>query len=208
MSFCFQANAQTIGIKGGLSLANQRHITYQDDDDTEQNHYSMNPGFHVGLTFDVHFNDFLSLEPGIILIQKGFKQDGESYDVSYSAKANLYYLDVPLNFKVSYSIAKGVKLFGGIGPYIGFGLSGNMLVIGESGTEKESVKTKIKWGNDEVNNHFKRLDWGITFVGGVEISSILIGISYDLGLYNVSPYQKLGNCRNNRILNISVGYRF
>lgn len=207
-NFCYQANAQTIGVKGGLTLANQRYVVYQDDDDIEQIHYDMNPGFHLGFTVDVPFNGFLSVEPGIFFTTKGYRYKQSILGVSLTTKANTYYLDIPVALKLSYEIFNGFKLFGTVGPYVGFGLGGDLVVIGKSGMGEESGKTKIKWGNDEADDHFKRFDWGVTFGGGVEIRSILVGVSYDLGLYNISPYQERGRCTNNRILKISVGYRF
>jgi hypothetical protein len=53
----------------------------------------------------------------------------------------------------------------------------------------------------------RRFDSGLTFGGGVEIKSFLIGISYDLGLYNISPYSYNGFKMNNRVLKLSIGYR-
>ena len=54
--FCIQSNAQTIGLKAGLNLAN---MLEKDDDDTYSNDFSMNPGFHLGVTVDIPLNDFL-----------------------------------------------------------------------------------------------------------------------------------------------------
>lgn len=43
---------------------------------------------------------------------------------------------------------------------------------------------------------------------GVEINSIQIGITYGLGLANISTYVEYDSKINNRVLGISVGYFF
>jgi len=37
-------------------------LNKDDNDDNYSNKFSMNPGFHLGLTVDVPFNDFLSFD--------------------------------------------------------------------------------------------------------------------------------------------------
>ena len=202
---CYQTNAQTFGIKGGLNLAN---MLEKDDDETYSNDYSMNPGFHIGLTVDVPFNDFLSFEPGLLLTTKGMKYEDEIMGADVTAKANLYYLDIPLAIKASHDLGDGLKMYGAVGPYVGLGLSGKVKATVEYQGDKETEEEDVEWGSDEDEDYLKRLDLGLTFGGGVEINSILIGISYDLGLSNISAYQDYGTTSKNRVLKFSVGYRF
>jgi hypothetical protein len=203
--FCYQTNAQTFGIKGGLNLAN---LLEKDDDATYSNDYSMNPGFHLGLTVDVPLNDFLSFEPGLLLTTKGMKYEEEIVEFAIAAKLNLYYLDVPLTLKASHELGDGLKMFGAIGPYVGFGMSGKGKITTEYQGDKETEEVDIDGGSDEDEDELKRLDMGLTFGGGVEINSIMIGISYDLGLSNTSAYQDYGSTTKNRVLKFSLGYRF
>jgi hypothetical protein len=203
--FCYQTNAQTFGIKGGLNLAN---MILKDDDETYSNDYNMNPGFHLGLTVDVPLNDFLSFEPGLLLTTKGMKYEDEIFEVDMKAKVNLYYLDIPLTLKASYALGEGLKMFGAIGPYVDFGMSGKAKITTEYQGDKETEEVDIEWGSDEDDDDLKRLDMGLTFGGGVEINSIMIGISYDLGLSNISTFQDYGTTSKNRVLKFSLGYRF
>lgn len=203
--FCYQANAQTFGIKGGLNLAK---VFEKDDGETYSNDYSMNPGFHLGLTVDVPFNDFLSFEPGLVFTTKGMKYEEEEMGFEIKAKANLYYLDIPLTIKASHDLGGGLKMFGAIGPYLGMGLDGKVKTTVKYLGEEETEEEDLKWGNDKDEDDLKRLDMGLTFGGGVEINSILIGISYDLGLSNISAYQDYGTTSKNRVLKFSAGYRF
>jgi len=203
--FCLQSNAQTFGLKAGLNLSN---MLEKDDDDTYSNDYKMNPGFHIGATVDVPINAFLSFEPGLLFTTKGMKYEDKIMGVDVKAKANLYYLDIPLTLKASHDLGGGLKMTGAVGPYVGFGLSGKLKATAEYQGNEETEEVDVKWGNDEDEDDLKRLDIGLTFGGGVEINSLTIGISYDLGLSNISAYQDYGTTNKNRVLKFSIGYRF
>lgn len=201
--FCIQANAQTFGLKAGLNLSN---MLEKDDDDTYSNDYKMNPGFHIGGIVDIPINDVLSFESGLLLSTKGFRYEDEDMGFNVKIKANLYYLDIPLTLKASHELSEGVKMFGAFGPYVGFGLSGNVKGTVEFQGNKETEEEDVKWGSDE-NDSLRRLDMGLTFGGGVEINGIMLGISYDLGLANISTFQENGTTTKNRVLKFSIGCR-
>ena len=125
----------------------------------------------------------------------------------YESKVNLLYLDIPLSAKASFDLG-GTKIYGVFGPYLGFGLSGKSKYEEAFDGETESDEEDIKWGSDEDESDLKRLDFGLTMGAGVEINSIQIGLSYALGLANISPYTDGGSKINNRVLGLSVGYKF
>lgn len=203
--FCQQVNAQSIGIKGGLNLVN---VLEEDDDDTYSNDYSMNAGFHLGATVDVPINDFLTFEPGLLLTTKGYRVEEKGSGGSLTGKLKLYYFDIPLMFKASHDLGGGLKMFGALGPYFGLGLSGKFEINAESQDDKSTLETDIKFGDNEDNDDLRRFDSGLAFGAGVEYNSILFGITYDLGLANMSAYQNDGYTIKNRSLKFSVGYRF
>lgn len=74
----------------------------------------------------------------------------------------------------------------------------------ESGPNED----KVVWGSDAEESDFKRLDFGLIMGAGVEIKAIQIGLSYDLGLANITPDTDNGNKVHNRILALSVAYKF
>jgi len=43
----------------------------------------MKPGFHLGATVDIPFNDILSLEPGLFITTKGFKYEQDQIIFNY-----------------------------------------------------------------------------------------------------------------------------
>jgi hypothetical protein len=204
--FCFQTNAQTFGIKGGINLAN---MLVKDDNKNYGNDYSLRPGFNVGVNVNAPFNDFLSFESGLFITTKGtkYEYEDEITGADVTAKTDLFYLDIPLTFKASHDLGDGLKIFGAIGPYVGIGLSGKARYTVKYQREEETGEEDIKWGSDDEDD-FRRLDIGLSFGGGVEINSFMTGISYDLGLSNISVYQDNGSTIKNSVLKFSVGYRF
>jgi hypothetical protein len=88
------------------------------------------------------------------------------------------------------------------------GLSGGSKLETTYGGNTESDTEAVNWGSDAENDDFKRLDFGLVAGAGVEINSILIGVSYGYGLANISSYTADGTRVSNRILSVSAGYRF
>lgn len=202
--FCLQLHAQTFGVRGGLSMAN---MLEKDEDGTYSGDYQMNPGFHAGVSLDFPILEMVSFETGLLLNTKGFKITEEEDGVDVTAKANLYYADIPLTLKVSGEVSEGVKLFVLAGPYVGIGLSGKVTAEGSAEGFNVSVDEDINWGSGEEDD-LKRLDYGITAGAGLELMGIKVGLSYDFGLANVSSYTDYGTTSSHRVLKFSLGYRF
>jgi outer membrane protein W len=178
----------------------------KDDDETYSDNYKMNPGFHVGATMDFSLSDLLSIETGLLLTTKGVKIEEEEMGFKISGKGNLYYLDIPITVKLGYDLG-GAKIYGAIGPYVGMGLSGKTEATFSYQGSEETESEDVSWGSGDTDD-LKRLDVGLTFGGGVEISAIQIGVSYDLGMSNISAYTDYGTSSKNRVLKFSIGYRF
>lgn len=200
--------AQTFGVRGGLNLSN---MLIKDDVETYSDEFEMNPGFHLGVTADFPISDVISFETGLLLSTKGFKISeketimGETYEIKN--KLNLFYLDIPLTAKAMFDVG-GAKIYGTFGPYIGVGLSGKSKFEMTFNGETESDEETIEWGSDENESDIKRLDFGLTAGAGVAINAIQFGLSYGLGLANISPFTEGGTSVKNRVLGISVGYNF
>ena len=201
-------------IKAGLNLSN---ILLKVNSETYFGDlgYRMNPGFHIGATTEFPLTEMFSFETGLLLSTKGFKRE-EMNDNEQLEKLNLLYLDIPLTIKASFDLG-GTKLCGIFGPYLGVGLSGRYEHRYDiTGMAIGMRKTAVEWGYD-----LERLDYGLTMGAGVEVNSIQISLTYSLGLANLT-YRKTGSIMsngtiinlsqsreyNNRVLGISVGYRF
>lgn len=194
---------QIFGIKAGLNLTK---MLVKSGEDIYSDELKMKPGFHMGATAEFPIKDFFSFETGMILSTKGYKVYLKDVDFEFSSKVNLIYLDVPLNARVVYNPGFG-RIYVALGPYIGIGIAGKSkyeeTFNGESSTESET----IEWGSD-VSDNLKRFDFGLNIGAGIEIKAILIGLSYELGLANIYPSSGGGTKLQNRVLMMSVGYRF
>ncbi|MBN2632293.1 MAG: PorT family protein [Bacteroidales bacterium] len=211
--FLFQANAQTLTIKGGLNLSN---FLMKDNTENYKEYLTMRPGFQLGGSIDIPlFRELISLETGIFFNTKGYNmknsEEGDGYEIIYTEKCPLYYIDVPINVKAVYG-GFNLKGFVTLGPYAGYGLSGKCTDTWEytyQGTTTTDTETlDVEWGKDNDNDFLRRLDYGITFGGGVIFKRITAGISYDLGLANISSYRDYESKIKNRVLRISGGFIF
>jgi opacity protein-like surface antigen len=207
--FVSQSNAQTFGVKAGLNLANMHT---EDDSGTLSDDFKSQVGFHAGVTAEFPITEMLSFEAGLLASTKGFKQDSEETilgtTVSYKASSNLLYVDVPLTLKATFGISDGANLFVQAGPYLGMGLSGKYKTETTVAGQTEKEESDIKWGSNADEDDLKRMDFGLTGGAGVEFNNISVGLSYGLGLANISAYTEENAKINNRVLGISVGYKF
>ncbi len=198
-SFALQGYAQTFEIKGGLSMSN---MMAKDDDRDYDDDFKMKPGFHVGFNSIVPISGDLFFSGGLLFTTKGTKMDVS--DVT--TKKNLYYLDLPLNVMFQHELG-GITLIAQAGPYVGLGLFGKNKIDGKVLGVDISEEEDIEWGSDD-DADLKRLDFGLTFGGGVALNNLTLGLSYDLGLANVSPSDNNGYKESHRVLKLSLGYRF
>jgi hypothetical protein len=197
------AISQVIGIKGGLNLAN---ILAKSHDGTKIDEFKMKPGFHFGITAEIPVAETTSFETGLFLSTKGFKLDVKESSYSQKSNANLLYLDVPLLAKAYFNVGDA-KIYGALGPYIGFGLSGKTKNEVTYDGETESEEIDLKWGSGE-DDDIKPLDYGLMAGAGIDIKSIELGLNYSYGLANLEANSEGESKMKNRVISISVGYKF
>ena len=160
------ANAQKIGIKAGLSLANAQYEYTQTSIST-----SNLIGVQAGLIGEVPISNEIYFNSGILFSQKGTKMSLLGVEIEFP----INYLEIPLNLAYKYDLST-VKLFAQAGPYLGVGLSAKM----KSGGQEETV------GFGSETDQMKQIDLGINFGTGIEIKTVQLGINYGLGLTNLS----------------------
>jgi hypothetical protein len=160
------ANAQRIGIKVGLNLADAKYEYTQTSIST-----SNLVGFQAGLIGELPLSDALYLNLAALFSQKGTKLSLLGMEVKFPVT----YVEVPLNLAYKYDLG-ALKLFAQAGPYVGYGLSAKMTGSGLDET--------IDFGTE--TNQMKRLDFGANFGAGIEIGPVQVGANYGLGLANIS----------------------
>jgi hypothetical protein len=196
--------AQTFGLKAGLNLSN---MLDKDDGITISDNYKMKPGLNAGATIEFPIKEMFSFEMGMLLSTKGTKQHEKGVDYELSGIFKLLYIDIPLTAKAYFNVG-GAKIYGAIGPYLGIGISGESKYEGTFNGNTTIITETVDWGNDADNDNLKRLDFGLTTGAGVEINSFEIGVSYGLGLANIFSNTDGGRQLSNRVLGISLGYKF
>jgi hypothetical protein len=125
-----------------------------------------------------------------IYTQLEFIRKGSKFEDTHT---HLNYLDLSGNIVYYKKLADHSMLFGGLGPYIGYGLSGKA----SGGGFSENV-----FG---VQGGYKRFDAGLSVVGQYQLASTLFfGLGYELGLANKSSEPDFTS--RNRSFSFSVGY--
>lgn len=202
----FNASGQTFGIRAGFNLAD---MTAKEDGERYDDDWKMKPAFHFGGIVHFPVNEFFAAETGLLFTSKGTRvsEDGSDGDDSWKYKVcvNMYYIEIPITGQFRYEL-DDITPFITFGPYIGFGITGNVKETYTENNDKEKDKWYIHWGNDEDNDDFKRFDAGLIFGAGAEYGSFQFGLNYNLGLANISAYSSDSYKIKHRVLNIYVVY--
>ena len=141
-------------------------------------------------------SDRFALMPALELVQKG---DKTKY-ASGTDVTRLLYLNLPVYAIYRHPLANGKgELFGGLGPYFGYGLSGTF-------KSTSNGQTFSSPAFNATNGGLKRFDAGLALTAGYQLpTGLRIRLGYELGLANIesgSGYEK----SYNRALSLNVGY--
>jgi len=199
--------AQSLAVKGGVNLAN---VSISDDSGIIEDDLfdpDNRTTFHLGLMADFPLGNVLSFQTGLIYQNRGSKSefsetfDGETFS---SETLKISYLDIPLTIKANFELG-GVTAYVYGGGYLGVGITGESesktIIGGITDTDTEDVE----FGSDDGP---KRLDYGALFGTGVELNSVFVELSYGLGLSNLIKEDSEDYSMNNRLISLSLGYRF
>ncbi|MFV0592119.1 MAG: porin family protein [Draconibacterium sp.] len=198
------SNAQNFGIKGGLNLST---MLSKDNDQRYSDNFSAITGIHFGFTYEHPLTNIVSVSSEILLSNKGMKYDFSEDEAKISSDIKLYYIDLPVMLKSRYDLGNGMKLYGATGPYVGIGLRGQSQTSTVYQDDSTCEKRDIEWGTGP-NDNLRRLDWGWTFSGGLQIEKIELGIAYDVGFANIAANRNNGTIARNRVVKASIAYQF
>ncbi len=199
------ANPGGFFIKGGVNFSN---ISTQNNG--SYNNANTLTTFNVGVLADVPLADVLSLQPGVVLTGKGSKASGSFAGVTSTTTFNPLYIEVPVNVVVKLPLSNDSRIFFGAGPYGAVGVGGKWKTTVDAGTNSLNSNDKIKFGSSNGDD-LKTFDYGLNGLAGVEISRLMLGVNYDLGLSKIFPNQtnNSANDKNKyRVFSINVGVRF
>ena len=199
-----KANPGGFILKGGVNFSNistKNNGSYNDANTLTT--------FNVGVLADVPLVSILSLQPGVVLSGKGSKASGSVLGVSSTTKFNPLYIEVPVNAVVKLPIGGTNNVFIGAGPYGAVGVGGKWKNNTTVGGIDANSDDNIKFGNNN-NDDLKRFDFGLNGLAGIEISRVMVGVNYGLGLSKVFPDSGDNNDNNKnkyRVFSVNVGVR-
>ncbi len=211
------AQAQVkFGVVGGGNLS---HPNVEIANNKAENKWA--PGFYIGGIADIQLHKNFSIQPGIQLSYKPYYNKTETTlgpaTITSKSRVNPYFIEVPVNLVGKMEAGNG-KVFVSAGPYIAYGIAGNIKtdVTGSIGgvNGNTSSDESIKWGNEKTTltnsgDNLKPFDFGLNFGLGYEFNNgLLVNGGYQLGLTNLSPNGDDNNHYKNGMLKLGVGYMF
>ncbi|HEY8388998.1 MAG TPA: porin family protein [Parasegetibacter sp.] len=183
----FAVNSQdlTWGIKGGLNLTGGRVEA------NNRKYSGSDIGVHAGVLAKTRLSETLDFEPHLFLSFKRAKVE----DVG-GLKVRLITLDLPLNV-----VYRKDKFFGGLGPNLSFGLSGNYIY----NKDKYDVYDKDNTGRFGI----KHLEIGLNLIAGYQImDGLFISANYTRGLNNLFSHSRYASDETKvytSVFGISIG---
>ena len=158
-------------------------------------------GLRVGGVADISVGDNFSIQPAVMYVKNGYKASNPAASVDVSINT----LEIPVNVQYKFGKPGGDRFFIGVGPYMGFNLSGHDKVTYYGATNDITIKV----GNDANNDFIKPLDFGLGLNAGYLLSSnLFVRAHYQHGLVNLQPGGDANNSAFNSNYGLSVGYFF
>lgn len=208
-----------VGVKAGFNLYNV--ITKDVNGNEVYNDPKLNPGFHVGISYDIPVADNFYLQPAALFSTKGYRIKRVEEYSSIESYISPYYVEIPVNLVFAPRLGEG-RLLLSAGPYIAYGIAGKgryyskYLVGDETVSDNDLANLQFIKDFDEQDEdkwtYGKPLDYGIQLSEGYEFNNRMsIQITGQLGLANLKPHaggERPTNKLKNFGLSISVGYRF
>ena len=205
----------TFGTRAGFNYTN---MSYEFDGKKIPKEYrnKFKSGFQIGVVADYKLSEELSIQPGILFAQQGYKSNP---NVSTTKSIlNLNYLQVPINAQLKFPLG-GIDLLIQTGPYFGFGINGKTKYWDENGKrlsdedykELFGESPKISFGSNREKDAFKGFDFGMGFGVGLQFSNIQAGLGYNIGfinLYNRNETHEVRGVVKNNGLALTVTYLF
>ena len=178
--------------KVGMNMSN-----FTGDMDTD-----MRIGFNVGVGMEYQFSDMWSIQPSLMISQKGGKYDEDGETVKF----NPMYLEIPVMAAARFAIADNQNIVVKAGPYFGFGIAGKYKAGGEKIDFFKDTKDE---DGDILMEGAKKFDAGLGVGVAYEIGKFFVGLDGEFGFTNVVDF-KSDNVSNPKNMNFSigVGYKF
>jgi len=209
------APSAAVGLTGGINFQNITGTDFWGD----KLSYKFVIGFHGGVNIILPVAGDFYLQPGLVFSSSGAREEiiesqSKADEGGITTSIRLSYIEVPLNLLFRPRIGDGY-LLAGFGPYVAYGVAGNVKSIVGTTTSSIDVRFKNVIGSDDPRNvaYFRGLDAGANIFAGYELDSgIWVQVNSQLGLIDINPeYESLSTNETsyrNLGITLSVGYRF
>lgn len=200
----------SFGVLGGVNFQNLNGKDASGDKLTND----MIVGFHAGVNVQIPIAPQFYFQPGLIYSTKGAKNTNSVLGTTYTSTTKLSYVEMPLNLVYKGALGNGFILVG-FGPYVGYGIGGNVKIEGGSVTVENDVEFKntVETGDGLLIPYFKALDVGGNIFAGYEMSNgLFFQLNTQLGMVKINPEDKRISDDKSSVKNtgygLSLGYRF
>jgi len=200
----------SFGLRGGVNFQNVNGK----DEDGKKLENDLIVGFHIGANAEIPIAPGFYFQPGVLYTMKGAKGTDDFLGQTIKATVRLSYIEVPLNLVYKPTLGTG-RLLLGFGPYVAFGIGGEVKYEGGGTTVTQKIKYKKMVMNSDPDDvaYFKPMDAGANFLFGYEFTEkISVQLNAQLGLVKINPEYE-GNTNDqtsakNTGFGFSLGYRF
>jgi len=200
----------SFGVLGGVNFQNLNGKDVNGD----KLENDMLIGFHAGVNVQIPIAPEFYFQPGIIFSTKGAKNVTTVLGVDFTTTTKLSYIEMPLNLVYKAALGNGYFMLG-FGPYVGYGISGNVVTKGGDISLDQDVEFKnvVETGDDITVPYFKALDFGGNIFAGYQMSNgIFAQFNTQLGMVKINPEYKILQDDESVVKNtgfgLSLGYRF
>lgn len=211
-NYCF--SQISYGLKAGLNIS---EIKIQSAYDTSPEQVSPLASYHVSTFLEIPLSSSISLQPNLSLQNKGYKLiydlDKIAFDVGFGPADPSYIMkytsiDVPINLLYNKAISNSGTGYIGLGPYVGFNLTGKTELIHYDGNVYRKT-FDVEIGD---NKDLKLMDYGVNGLLGYKFNTgLLFNAGYSLGLANIYGHHQVGGSAptwKNRVISFGIGYQF
>lgn len=169
--------------------------------------------FQVGIFGRLSVYKNIFLKGSLLYNQKGNIYDDDAYiaDAGKRVTVKLNYLEASVDMGYAFKLIGKHKILVGVGPYLGYGISGTEKGSGESLLGQIIIDKKAEFTNSDYTDgttlRIKPLDFGFNFNVGYQFRKYGVFFNYGLGLAN---RENLGDGYKsyNRVASVGVSYSF
>lgn len=201
-----EKSKSSLAILGGVNFQNMNgKLSSRDNLNSD-----MLMGYHAGINIQIPIVAGFYVQPGLLYAVKGDKYTNSAY----TETTKIGYMEIPLHLVYKFSVGKGFFVLG-VGPYVAYGINGNVKNEENSVTLNRDIKFKntVKITDPLTTPYYKPFDTGADAFAGFETSfGLFFQLETQFGLVNINPEDKRilsdKSSKKNTGFGLSLGYRF